>query len=53
MLCYGEGKQMVDTTHVNGAARDTVAQKRRLWPWLAGAGALAGMAAGLAWTFVR
>jgi MSHA biogenesis protein MshM len=53
MLCYGEGKQQVGPPHVNGAARDTVAPKRRLWPWLAGAGALAGMAASLAWTFVR
>lgn len=53
MLCYGEGKHLVGASHVDGAARDTVTPRRRLWPWLAGAGALAGMAAGLAWTFVR
>jgi MSHA biogenesis protein MshM len=53
MLCYGEGRQQVGASHVAGAARDTVAHKRRLWPWLAGAGALAGMAVSLAWTFAR
>ena len=53
MLCYGEGKQQVGAAHVKGAALDTVGRKRRLWPWLAGAGALAGMAASLAWTLTR
>ena len=53
MLCYGEGRQLVEAAHVGAAARDTLPDKRRVWPWLAGMGALAGMAAGLAWTFVR
>ena len=53
MLCYGEGKQLVGVGHVNAAARDTVAIKPRLWPWLAGFGAATGVAAGLAWTFAR
>jgi MSHA biogenesis protein MshM len=59
MLCYGEGRQLVTTDHVQGAARDTLASKgakRPGWPWLAGIGALAAAlasAAGLAWTFVR
>jgi MSHA biogenesis protein MshM len=53
MLSFGEGRPQVDAQHVKGAARDTIATKRRLWPWLAGMGALAGVAAGLAWTFVR
>ena len=53
MLCYGQGKHQVGAAHVRAAARDTIATRRRFWPWLAGGGALAGMAAGLAWTFVR
>jgi MSHA biogenesis protein MshM len=53
MLCYGEGKQLVTIGHVSAAARDTIAIKRRVWPWFAGMGALAATAAGLAWTFVR
>ncbi|MET0982451.1 MAG: AAA family ATPase [Telluria sp.] len=53
MLCYGEGRQLVGTQHVNGAARDTMAIRPRFWPWLAGVGALTGMAAALAWTFAR
>ena len=52
MLCYGQGRQEVGAAHVAAAARDTIAIKRRRWPWLAGASVLAGMA-GLAWTFVR
>lgn len=52
MLCYGQGRQEVEAAHVASAARDTIATKRRRWPWVAGAGVLAGMA-GLAWTFVR
>ena len=56
MLCYGEGRQQVTAAHVAAAARDTLASKRRRWPWLAGLGALAALgatAAGLAWTFAR
>ncbi len=52
MLCYGQGRQEVSAAHVAAAARDTMAAKPRRWPWVAGAGVLAGMA-GLAWTFVR
>ena len=52
MLCYGQGRQEVGAAHVAAAARDTIAIKRRRWPWLAGASVLAGMV-GLAWTFVR
>lgn len=56
MLCYGQGRQQVSAAHVVAAARDTLAAKGRAWPWLAAVstlGALAAMAAGLAWTFVR
>lgn len=53
MLCYGEGRQLVGAHHVGAAARDTLASRRRAWPWLAGLGALGATAAGLAWTFVR
>ncbi|MCC2959211.1 AAA family ATPase [Massilia sp. IC2-278] len=53
MLCYGQGRQQVTGAHVAAAAADTLAARGRAWPWLAGVGALAAMAAGLAWTFVR
>jgi len=53
MLCYGQGRQQVSAAHVAAAAHDTLAARRRAWPWVAGVGALAAMAAGLAWTFVR
>jgi len=53
MLCYGQGRQQVSAAHIAAAAADTIAAKRRVWPWLAGMGAVAAMAAGLAWTFVR
>lgn len=53
MLCYGQGRQQVSVRDVAEAARDTVGMRRRLWPWLAGAVALAVAAAGLAWTFIR
>jgi MSHA biogenesis protein MshM len=50
MLCYGQGRQQVARTHVNLAARDTLAtSRRRLWPWAASAAALAAACAGLAW----
>jgi len=36
MLCYGQGRQMVERAHVSAAARDTQAvRRRRLWPWAA------------------
>lgn len=53
MLCYGQGRQQVTAAHVAAAAADTLAARSRSWPWLAGVGALAAMAAGLAWTLVR
>lgn len=54
MLCYGEGKPQVGKQHVVGAARDTMASRRRLvWPWVAGASALAAAAAGLTLVLVR
>jgi MSHA biogenesis protein MshM len=53
MLSYGQGKQQVSARHVRDAARDTIATRRRIWPWLAAAGGLAAAAAGLAWALVR
>jgi MSHA biogenesis protein MshM len=53
MLSYGQGKQQVSARHVRDAARDTIATRRRVWPWLAAAGGLAAAAAGLAWALVR
>jgi MSHA biogenesis protein MshM len=54
MLCYGEGRQEVGRNHVNDAARDTLATRRRPgWmPWLAGAGLLAAAAAAAGITLV-
>lgn len=34
MLSYGEGKQQVSRKHMALAARDTLARKPGLWPWL-------------------
>ena len=51
MLCYGQGRQQVERTHVAAAARDTLATSRRA-PWAVLAGALAAVlavAAGVAW----
>jgi MSHA biogenesis protein MshM len=53
MLGYGQGKQQVGARHVRDAARDTIATRRRVWPWLAAAGGLAAAAAGLTWALVR
>jgi MSHA biogenesis protein MshM len=53
MLSYGQGKQQVGASHVRDAARDTIATRRRVWPWLAAAGGLAAAAAGLTWALVR
>ncbi|WP_317205617.1 ExeA family protein [Janthinobacterium sp.] len=52
MLGYGEGKQQVARKHVAAAARDTLASKRRRWPWLAGAGLLIA-ACGLTWALTK
>jgi MSHA biogenesis protein MshM len=49
MLCYGQGKQQVSRRHLSDAARDTLASKRVLWPWLA-VGSLLLAAVGLGWT---
>jgi len=51
MLCYGQGRQQVERTHVAAAARDTLATSRRA-PWAVLAGALTAalaVAAGVAW----
>ncbi|GAB3447624.1 AAA family ATPase [Massilia solisilvae] len=54
MLCYGEGKPQVGAKHVAHAARDTIASRRRVvWPWVAGASALAAAVAGLTLVLVR
>ena len=34
MATYGEGKQQVRANHVRAAAKDTVAAKQALWPWM-------------------
>jgi MSHA biogenesis protein MshM len=54
MLCYGEGRQEVGKNHVNDAARDTLATRRRPgWmPWAAAAGLLAAAAAAAGITLV-
>jgi len=57
MLCYGQGRQQVERTHVLAAARDTLATSRggfalRSAPWAVLAGATAtvlAVAAGVAW----
>ncbi|MBW8899255.1 MAG: AAA family ATPase [Massilia sp.] len=49
MLCYGQGRQQVERTHVLAAARDTLAtSRRRPASWAMLAGVLAA-AAGVAW----
>lgn len=53
MLCYGQGRQQVSAAHVAAAAVDTIAARRRAWPWLAAVSTVGALAAGLAWTFVR
>jgi MSHA biogenesis protein MshM len=52
MLSYGQGKQQVSRRHVDDAARDTMASKRRVWPWLAGL-ALLLAAGGLTWALTK
>lgn len=62
MLSYGQGRQQVGGAHVRDAARDTMASRRRRWPWLvaavgfaaaAVAGGFAATAAGFSWVLVR
>jgi MSHA biogenesis protein MshM len=50
MLSYGQGRQQVGRRHVADAARDTLASRRRRWPWLAAASLLAAGGT-LAWAF--
>jgi MSHA biogenesis protein MshM len=53
MLCYGQGRQQVERTHVAAAARDTLATSRgrpAAWAVLAGAlAAVLAVVAGVAW----
>lgn len=53
MLAYGQGKQQVGARHVRDAARDTIATRRRIWPWLVVGGGLLAAAGGLTWALVR
>ena len=53
MLAYGQGRQQVSRANVNAAARDTLASKRRIWPWLTVAGVVAAAGGSLAWALVR
>jgi MSHA biogenesis protein MshM len=52
MLAYGQGKHEVSRAHIADAARDTLPSRRPVWPWLAGASALAA-AAGVTWALIR
>jgi MSHA biogenesis protein MshM len=49
MLAYGQGRQQVSGAHVADAARDTLAPRRRLWPFFAVAGVAAAAAGSFAW----
>ncbi len=51
MLAYGQGRQEVSRENIADAARDTLPARRRMWPWLAVASALA--AVGVTWTLIR
>jgi MSHA biogenesis protein MshM len=58
MLCYGQGRSQVERTHVQAAARDTMASlgaaTRRRWPWMAAGTLLASaLAAGATWALMR
>lgn len=53
MLAYGQGRQQVSRANVADAARDTVASKRRLWPWFAAGSSLLAAAAGLTWALTK
>jgi MSHA biogenesis protein MshM len=52
MVAYGQGKREVSGTHITIAARDTLPARRRAWPWMAGASAIAA-AASFGWMFTR
>jgi MSHA biogenesis protein MshM len=52
MLAYGQGKQQVSRGHVGDAARDTIATRRRVWPWAAAATVLLA-AGGLTWALSK
>jgi MSHA biogenesis protein MshM len=52
MLAYGQGKQQVSRRHVADAARDTIATRRPLWPWMA-AFSLLLAAGGLTWALSK
>jgi MSHA biogenesis protein MshM len=52
MVAYGQGKREVSGTHITIAARDTLPARRRAWPWMAGASAIAA-AASFGWMFKR
>jgi len=54
MVAYGQGKQEIAGAHVVAAARDTLGpQPKAWWPWAAGAGAGALVAAGLMWVVLK
>ena len=54
MLTFGEGKQQASARHVNAAANDTGAARKRSWPW-AWVGGLALLAAttGVGWAYFQ
>ena len=52
MLGYGQGRQQVTRANVQAAARDTIATRRRVWPWYAGTSLLAAVA-GLTWALTK
>jgi MSHA biogenesis protein MshM len=55
MLTYGEGKRLIHGRHVRAAAKDTVAAKKtiRPWVWLIGLTLLIASAGAAAWAFLR
>ncbi|WP_426176274.1 ExeA family protein [Massilia sp. TWR1-2-2] len=52
MLAYGQGRHEVERKHIAIAARDTLPPRRRLWPWMASASAVAAVAS-LGWALIR
>jgi MSHA biogenesis protein MshM len=53
MVSYGKGAQQVSAAHVGEAARDTIATKRRLMPWVLAAVPALAAAAGLTWALIK